>query len=180
MVSVPYPHHSSLLFPVPSKISHVEFIPIPGAAGFQLSNPSALDMSAVLASLEIFSKTTMAVLRQKSIRLTGYLEHLLLEQTPQGERANAEKLFAIITPAATAARGAQLSLRLAPGLLEPLLHELERRGVVVDERRPDVVRVAPAPLYNSYADVAAFADAFHAALAKAVEDRSRRDAKAGV
>ncbi|KAJ5081736.1 Kynureninase [Penicillium alfredii] len=124
-----------------------KFTPQPGAAGFQLSNPSVLDINAVVASLEIFNRAKMQDIRQKSLNLTGYLEHLLLKYPL--DAPSADKPFTIITPSNPAERGAQLSLRLAPGLLDRVLHHLEENGVVVDERKPDVVRVAPAPLYNT-------------------------------
>lgn len=137
------------------------FVPRAGAAGWQLSNPSALDLTAVLASLEIFEQTSMARLRSKSVRLTGYLEVLLLHAhrsttTDDGATqldADGQLPYDIITPANPAERGAQLSIRLRPGLLDGVMEELESRGVVVDERRPDVVRVAPAPLYNTFVEV---------------------------
>ncbi|KAF4545028.1 putative kynureninase protein [Lasiodiplodia theobromae] len=140
------------------------FVPIPGAAGFQLSNPSALDTTALLASLSVFAKTSVADLRAKSLRLTAYLEHLLF--TPTGD-ADARP-YSLITPRNPDERGAQLSLLLRPGLLERVMEELEHKGVVVDERRPDVVRVAPAPLYNGFADVWRFVDVFREACRKAV------------
>lgn len=126
------------------------FVPIPGASGFQLSNPSALDMTAVLASLDVFALTDMDALRARSIRLTAYLEARLLDFD------GGNPPYRIITPVNPAERGAQLSVLLNPGLLDPVMEMLEERGVVVDERRPDVIRVAPAPLYNSYHDVHRF------------------------
>jgi kynureninase len=138
------------------------FVPIPGASGWQLSNPSALDMTAVMASLDIFSLTTMEQLREKSLRLTGYLEERLLRY-PEESRP-----YTIITPANPAERGAQLSVLLKPGMLDTVMEVLEDEGVVVDERRPDVVRAAPSPLYNSYMDVHRFVQVFHEACKKAV------------
>ena len=110
----------------------------------------------------------MAALRAKSISLTMYLEKLLLEHP----RSRHTRPFAIITSSNKDERGAQLSLRLEPGLLASVLHSLEESGVVVDERKPDVIRVAPAPLYNSYVDVWDFAQVFLEACLKAVGDRS--------
>lgn len=133
-----------------------KFVPIPGAAGFQLSNPSILDLTSICASLEVFSKAGgIAPLRTKSLELTAYLETLL-------EESNAFKAgrFSIITPKNPKQRGAQLSLKLRPGLLDTVLSGLEQKGVVVDERRPDVIRVAPAPLYNTFSDCWEFAHAF--------------------
>jgi kynureninase len=138
------------------------FVPIPGASGFQLSNPSALDMTSVMASLDVFALTTMEALRERSIRLTGYLETRLLRY-PGGEPP-----YTIITPSNPAERGAQLSVLLKPGLLDSVLHHLEKEGVVVDERKPDVLRVAPAPLYNTFRNIHDFVGIFHEACRKAL------------
>lgn len=138
------------------------FVPMPGASGFQLSNPSALDMTAVMASLDVFSLTTMDALRERSIRLTAYLEARLLRY--DGEEAP----YTIITPLNPVERGAQISVRLNPGLLNSVMETLEEEGVVVDERKPDVIRVAPAPLYNSFWDVHRFTLVFQAACKKAL------------
>jgi kynureninase len=143
-------------------------VPRPGAAGYQLSNPSALDLSAVVASLEIFSETSMTDLRRKSISLTRYLEKLLL----QSHASKCDRPFTIITSNNVNERGAQLSLQLQPGLLEGILHSLEESGAVVDERKPDVIRVSPAPLYNSYLDVWNFVQVFFEACQKAIERKT--------
>lgn len=143
-----------------------EFVPRPGAAGYQLSNPSALDLSAVVASLQIFNETSMKDLRQRSIRLTNYLEQLLdllLRKEPGS--------FEIITPRTSQERGAQISIRLAPGLLDDVLESLEAEAVIVDERKPDVIRVAPAPLYNTFVDVWQFCQVLEGALVKAVKSK---------
>lgn len=126
-------------------------------------------MNAVAASLEIFNRTSMAEIRKKSLDLTGYLEHLLLKYPL--DAAPEDKPFSIITPSNPAERGAQLSLRLGPGLLDSVLEVLEENGVVIDERKPDVIRVAPAPLYNTYADVWQFCHIFFDACQKAVRAR---------
>jgi kynureninase len=118
-----------------------EFVPIPGAAGYQVSNPP--HSTAVLASLEVFKMTSMREIRKKSIDMTGYLEHLLLNYPLDAPPE--EKPFSIITPPSSDERGAQLSIRLQPGMLESVMKDLEDNGVVVDERTPDVIRVAPAP-----------------------------------
>ncbi|KAG4027709.1 hypothetical protein MFRU_027g00020 [Monilinia fructicola] len=136
------------------------FVPIAGAAGFQLSNPSVLDITSLNASLEIFKLAGgMEVLRAKSVKITAYLEDLLLD-TAIYEKGR----FSIITPRDREQRGAQLSLQLADGLLDVVMKELELRGVVVDERQPNVIRVAPAPLYNSFEDVWKFVVAFEEAI----------------
>ncbi|KAJ4993935.1 kynureninase [Stagonosporopsis vannaccii] len=143
------------------------FVPIAGASGFQLSNPSALDMTSVLASLDVFSQTTMDALRARSIRLTGYLEARLLHY------GGSQPPYTIITPLNPAERGAQLSVLLQPGLLDSVQAYIEERGVVVDERKPDVLRVAPAPLYNSFLDIHRFITIFHEACRRAVAGKTQ-------
>ncbi|RHZ70663.1 Kynureninase 1 [Aspergillus turcosus] len=145
------------------------FVPQQGAAGFQLSNPSVLDMNAVVASLELFNQTSMAEIREKSLNLTGYLEHLLLHY--RQSESSEKKPFSIITPSNPAERGAQLSIRLQPGLLDSVLESLDENAVIIDERKPDVIRVAPAPLYNTYVEVWRFAQIFHLACDKALRAR---------
>jgi kynureninase len=137
-----------------------KFHPVGGAAGFQLSNPSILDITSLCASLEVFELAGgVPALRNKSRRLTAYLETLLKEM-PEDHK----NLFRIITPSDPDQRGAQLSLKLAGGLLDTVKKELEARAVIVDERKPDVIRVAPAPLYNTFEDCFDFVSAFTAAL----------------
>lgn len=143
-----------------------EFVPIAGAGGFQLSNPSALDMSAVLASLSVFAMTDIQALRKKSLAVTAYLEELLDEGFGRGDSTKAP--WTIITPRDPEQRGAQLSVKLEPGMLDAVMEYLEDNGVVVDERRPDVVRVAPAPLYNNFEDARRFVEVFRAACKKAL------------
>ncbi|KAL4797139.1 kynureninase 1 [Aspergillus venezuelensis] len=143
-----------------------QFVPQPGAAGYQLSNPSVLDINAVAASLELFNRTSMSEIRKKSLKITGYLEHLLLTYPLDGLD---KKPFSIITPSNPAERGAQLSLRLDPGLLDSVLETLEEHSVVIDERKPDVIRVAPAPLYNTFEEVYQFCQIFFEACKKAVQ-----------
>lgn len=161
------------------------FAPIPGAAGWQLSNPSTADMTAVRASLDIFKQTTMQDLRKKSLKLTKYLEDLLraisgndLSQEDQEAFEDVVKVekgtFEIITPSDPRQRGAQLSIKLAPGMLDEVMKVLEESSVVVDERKPDVIRVAPAPLYNNYGDVLRFVTVFRDACKQAAAFRQRR------
>ena len=109
----------------------------------------------------------MQAIRQKSVKITRFLEKLLLK----AQGGPDDRPFWIITPSDPQQRGAQLSVQLEPGLLEPVLDLLEQAGVVVDERKPDVIRVAPAPLYNSYVDVLEFVEIFKNVCQKA---RSRR------
>lgn len=148
-----------------------EFVPQPGAAGFQLSNPSVLDINAVVAPLEIFNRATMQEIRKKSLHITGYLEYLLLKY-PLDAPAE-DKPFTLITPSDPAERGAQLSLRLRPGLLDHVLRHLEESRVVIDERKPDVIRVAPAPLYNTYSEVWEFCQIFLQGCREAVKARGQ-------
>ena len=156
-----------------------QFEPIPGAAGWQLSNPSVLDMTSVQAALAVFEKTSMVGLRAKSVRLTGWLEELLerspaYTSTPESLATGLKrekKLFGIITPRDPEQRGAQLSILLADGLLDPVMEVLEEEACVVDERRPNVIRVAPTPLYNTFEDVRRFVVVFQGALERAVEAR---------
>lgn len=128
------------------------FDPIPGAAGYQLSNPSVLNVVSLLASLRIFEQTSMLELRRKSILLTSYLEELLNVALPDSCAAR----YKIITPSDPESRGAQLSVLFEPagkGVMEFVMSELLRHGVVADEREPDVIRLSPIPSYNSFGDV---------------------------
>ena len=144
-----------------------QFQPIPGAAGFQLSNPSVGDTTAVRASLDVFKQTSIKELREKSLELTKYLEDML-ELLAKEQDKSSGRCFSIITPRNPAERGAQISVLLTPGLLDSVMETLEEAGVVVDERRPDVIRVAPAPLYNSYSDVYDFIQVFRQACERAI------------
>jgi kynureninase len=122
-----------------------EFIPVASADGWQISNPPILSMAPLLASLAIFDEAGgMQPLREKSNKLTGYLEFLL-------ERAGSNR-FTIITPHDADARGCQLSI-LAHQNPKELHKELEASGVKADFREPNVIRAAPTPLYNSFHDV---------------------------
>jgi len=121
-----------------------EFNAIPGAFGFRLSNPPVLCTAALLASVELFEQATMSSLRKKSILLTGYLERLINTQLSEH--------ITIITPKEINQRGCQLSLVFKKGV-EEISKELSAKGVICDVRKPDVLRVAPTPLYNSFHDV---------------------------
>ena len=138
-----------------------EFRPSPGASGYQVSNPSVVDLASLCGSLSVFNQTSMADIRKKSVHLTAYLEHLLLTGTNELTRA-----FRIITPSDHSARGTQLSILLKPGRLDTLSEMLEEAGIVADKRKPDVIRVAPVPLYNTYEEVWEFVKIFKAALAQ--------------
>jgi kynureninase len=122
-----------------------EFDPAPGAEVFQLSCPPVLSFAPVLASLEIFKEARLPRLIEKSRRLTGYLEWLVQRRFEDG--------VGIITPAAE--RGCQLSLVVRdPGVdARRLFGRLAALNVIGDWREPDVIRITPVPLYNSYGDV---------------------------
>ncbi|KAH7140728.1 pyridoxal phosphate-dependent transferase [Dactylonectria macrodidyma] len=153
---------------------HPGFRPVPGAAGFQLSNPSVFDITSLCASLEVFAEAGgMAPLRAKSLELTAYL---LQQLHRMSDDMGAH--WRVLTPSEPEARGAQVSILLDDGLLDDMMAELERRGVLVDERRPNVIRVAPAPLYNSFTDCWKFAKVFEAALGVAIDQRRERENKA--
>ena len=132
--------------------------PMHGAQAWQLSNPPILAMAPLAASLAIFEDATLKALRKKSVRMTGYLEALIEHEL--GERVR------ILTPRAANARGAQLSVRVdvEPTRLDGVRRALRAAGVVVDWRGDDVLRVAPAPLYNRYRDVHAAVQALRRAL----------------
>lgn len=134
-----------------------------------MSNPSILDMNAVLASLELFSKATMPALRKKSLELTAYLEQLLLSYPTENSE---ERPYTILTPTDPAQRGAQLSVRLAPGLMGDVFARLQANGIILDERKPDVIRVAPAPLYNSFTDVWEFIQVFFEACKEVIQKKN--------
>lgn len=129
-----------------------EFVPMAGAEGWQLSNPPVLGLAPLLASLEIYDEAGMDRLRDKSLKLTGYLEFLLQERLKEE--------IEILTLADPTRRGCQLSLRLHKGrdAARRVFERLEEAGVTGDWREPDVIRVAPVPLYNSYSDVFRFVD----------------------
>lgn len=124
-----------------------EFVAREGADGWQLSNPPILALAPVKASMDIFDRVGVSALRRKSLRLTAYMEYLL-DQLPPGR-------VRVLTPRDPAQRGAQLSL-VVPGASRELESALHREGIVVDYREPDVIRAAPVPLYNTFADVHRF------------------------
>ncbi|CAE7221137.1 unnamed protein product [Rhizoctonia solani] len=134
------------------------FDPIPGAHGFQQSNPSALNVATLLGSLELFEEAGgIDALREKAIKITGYLEALLKRSSFYRDQLDHDSKalphFTILTPADPQQRGTQLSLALRPlGIMPKVFEEMQRRGVIGDERQPDVIRLAPVPLYVGYED----------------------------
>lgn len=129
------------------------FKPMEGAAGWQLSNAQIFPMAIHNASLQIFDEVGMKTLAEKSRKLTGYLEFLINGINAEGKTGS----FEMITPANPKDRGAQLSL-LATHNGRALFEKLTQAGVIADWREPNVIRVAPVPLYNSFEDVYRFAE----------------------
>jgi kynureninase len=130
-----------------------------GVASWQISNPPILAAAPLLASLAIFREAGLASLRAKSVALTDFLDGLLRPLEPA---------LRIITPRASAQRGCQLSVRLAGGAERGrrVFEALSARGVVCDWRSPDIMRVAPVPLYNGFEDAWRFAQALTEVLAQ--------------
>jgi len=128
-----------------------------GAAAWQISNPPILAAAPLIASLELFQEARIERLRAKSLALTGFLEDLLRPLEPAVE---------LITPREPASRGCQLSVRIAGanGRGRRVLDRLTEMGVICDWRDPDVIRVAPVPLYNRFADVFTFSERLGQAL----------------
>ncbi|WP_406672239.1 kynureninase [Natronospira sp.] len=133
-----------------------EFHPIPGAEGWQLSNPPILAMTPVLASLEIFDEVGMSALREKSLKLSETLLQWLDDRLAD--------TVEVITPRDEKQRGCQVSLRLKEGDGRRIFDALERDGVICDWREPDVIRVAPVPLYNRFEDLYHFVDRLEQAI----------------
>jgi kynureninase len=131
-----------------------EFIPVPSADGWQISNPPILSMAPLRASLAIFEDAGgMEPLRQKSIKLTNYLQ-FLLESEPDEQ---SKKQYTIITPRQADQRGCQLSILVREHPKE-LFSKLEAADVKCDFREPNVIRAAPTPLYNTFHEVWRFAN----------------------
>ncbi|GAA5868328.1 hypothetical protein JCM1840_005639 [Sporobolomyces johnsonii] len=171
-------HNKETRFSMPETFS-----PLPGAAGWQFSNPSVLDVVSLLASLQIFEQAAnylpraasggqiesrghiLGALREKSVDLTGYLELLLTSSpyfvpsdrfppAPSSSSSKHASIFTIITPSEPSRRGCQLSLLFSPeDSMDWMFDRLREKGVLGDERRPGVIRFGPTPLYNSWTDV---------------------------
>jgi kynureninase len=127
------------------------FQPMEGVDGWQLSNFPILQGAAHLASMEIFDKAGMKNLAAKSRTLTGYLEFLLNDIDPE------KKYFRILTPSNPKERGCQLSIFMMENG-KKVFQKLTKAGIIADWREPNVIRVAPVPLYNSFEDVFRFAE----------------------
>lgn len=146
------------------------FVPTAGAAGYQASNPSAIDLASLSGALSVFEKTSMHQLRSKSLLMTAYAEYLLdaialkfAESSTSGDETIPP--FLIITPRDPLQRGAQISVLLRnEGLVASVASVWDKYGVVCDTRKPNVVRVAPVPLYTRFADVWRFMQLLEEAL----------------
>lgn len=140
------------------------FKPMPGVDGWQLSNFPVLSGAAHLAALTIFKEAGMKSLRKKSMLLTGYLEYLLKQIDPTA------KYFTLITPSNPAERGCQLSIFMKTDGRR-IFEEITKAGVLADWREPDVIRVAPVPLYNTFEEVFKFAEIFSNSFQRRYKDR---------
>jgi len=130
------------------------FDPIESAEAWQMSNAPVLSMAAHKAALDIFVEAGMSAMREKSLNLTGFLEFIVNEvKTTTGVDLQ------ILTPTNPSERGCQLSI-VVPGATKQLVKDLADRGIVVDWREPNVIRMAPVPLYNSFKDIFTFGEVF--------------------
>jgi kynureninase len=125
------------------------FVPQNGAEGWVISNPPILSLAGIRASMDIFNEAGFSNLLEKSRKLTGYLEELILSK--KNDKIN------IITPSNPSNRGCQLSLQVK-NADHSLFDRLRENGVIGDWREPDVIRVAPVPLYNTFEEVFRFAE----------------------
>ena len=135
------------------------FLPMAGVDGWQLSNFPILSGAAHLASLEIFEQAGIKNLRTKSLLLTGYLEYLLKQLDPTGAS------FTILTPSNPKERGCQLSIAMKRNG-KKVFEKITREGVIADWREPEVIRVAPVPLYNTFNEVYQFVQIFSKSIKK--------------
>lgn len=136
-----------------------EFEPIPTAESWQLSNAPVIGMAIHNASLSIFDEVGMDAIIEKRNSLTGYLEYIINDISSRYDSVN----FEIITPSDKTKRGAQLSI-LAHGKGKDLFDYISKEGVVADWREPNVIRIAPAPLYNNFEDAFRFGQILEKAL----------------
>lgn len=134
------------------------FNPMVSAEAWQLSNAPVLGMAAHLASLDMFDEVGMDALRAKTIRLSGYLEYVINTISK-----NLDVNLEIITPTDWNQRGCQVSI-IAHGYGKQLFEKLSKAGIIVDWREPNVIRMAPVPLYNSFEDVYKFGEVLKSAL----------------
>ena len=136
------------------------FRPMEGAEGWQLSNAPILGMAAMRASLDLFAEAGMPALREKSEKLTGYLEFTIDQLTDEFPDAR----ISIITPRAPGQRGCQVSIDVV-GRERKLFDDMLAAGVIADFREPCIIRMAPVPFYNSFEDVNVFGRLMRSLLA---------------
>ena len=134
------------------------FEPIESAEAWQLSNAPVFAMAPHLASLHQFDQMDLALRADKRRDLTGYLEYVI-----DTVAATHQASFEIITPRDTTQRGSQLSV-LMHGQGKALFDKLTEKGVIADWREPNVIRMAPVPMYNSYEDIYRFGQYLDEAL----------------
>jgi len=139
-----------------------DFVPVKTADAWQLSNAPVLPMAALRASLEIFNEATMPALAAKRKLINGYLRFIINGII---ESANAQQKIIIITPSAEDEYGAQISM-LCKQNGKAIHKHLTDNGVIADWREPEVLRMAPVPLYNSFEDVFRFGQLFEEAVKK--------------
>ncbi len=137
-------HDKQTRFTMPSS-----FVPIQGVEAWQLSNPPIFQLAALRASLEIFDEATMTAIRDKSKKLTAFLWEQI-STLPSG-------FVTIFTPQEAEQRGSQLSLKIKGGTRE-MVATLRKDGVIADFREPNIIRVAPTALYNSFEDCYTFVE----------------------
>jgi kynureninase len=134
------------------------FEPMLSAEAWQLSNAPVFSMAVHKVALDMFTEVGMPALRMKAIELTGYLEYILNHVA-----ASTGVALDIITPKRPEERGCQLSV-VVPNATSAIVKQLASRGVVVDWREPNVIRMAPVPMYNSFTDVYRFGQIFEEEL----------------
>lgn len=137
-----------------------EFVPMPSAEAWQMSNAPVLNMAVHKVALDLFLEAGMPALRERSLRLTAFLE-TVVEAVAERTGARLE----ILTPSAPEARGCQLSV-VAHGYGRSLFDHLMAQGVMVDWREPAVIRMAPVPLYNNFEDLVRFGEVLEEGLNK--------------
>ena len=122
--------------------------------------------------------TSLTVLRARSVALTAYLEDLLLHPPLPHDLDESNLPYQIITPSRATERGSQLSVRLRPGLLDGVMEMLEDAGAITDERKPDVIRIAPTALYNTFEEIWDFVVIFTTACSKAQTTQGGKEQEA--
>lgn len=148
-------HDKSTRFAMPD-----EFIPIPTAEAWQLSNVPVLAMASLRASLDLYDRVDLNELRSKGRQLSQYLRFVLAEVSEQSGQT-----IQVITPEGESESGCQVSV-LFPGQGKALFDRLLAAGVIADWREPHVIRMAPVPMYNSFTDICRFGEILLAELKK--------------